>query len=120
MRVPLWSFWCKYRTAIRGVGVVFELATAVDAFECFDFAVVGGARVSEHGLGIVEVGDRGREMRLAGQKDAFEPPRICTSPFSPCYGAVIQGGFSQPNDCSMTSPYWPVGLAKLCLDAKFP
>jgi hypothetical protein len=44
-----------------------------------------GAKVCGHFFGVVEVGDGGGEMRLAGQKDAFR--RRCQ------IGAVLFGQF---------------------------
>src|SRR5690606_15032455 len=59
----------------EALGVVFEAAADVDAFESLVVAVVGGAQIGRHFVGIVEIGDGGGEMRLAGEQDVFRATR---------------------------------------------
>ena len=60
---------------LQPFGVVLEAPADVDAFQGFVVAVVGGTEVCGHGLGVVEVGDGGGEMGLAGQQDILGTTR---------------------------------------------
>ena len=53
------------------LGVVAEAAADVDALQHLVVALVRLAQVGGHIVGIVEIGDRRREMRLARQQDVL-------------------------------------------------
>ena len=61
----------KLKQFFQPLGVVLETATDVDALQHFVVALVGVTQVVRHGLRVVQVGDRGGEVRFAGQQDVF-------------------------------------------------
>ena len=61
----------EFEQLFQPLGVVPEAAADVDALQHLVVALVRLAQVGGHGLGIVEIGDRRREMRLARQQDVL-------------------------------------------------
>ena len=65
------SSWCRVEQLFQPLGVVLEAAADVDALQHLVVALMRLAQVGGHVVGIVEVGDRRREMRLARQQDVL-------------------------------------------------
>jgi hypothetical protein len=64
-------FSIKLKQLFQPLGVVFEAATDVDAFEHFIISIVCFTQIFRHFIGSIEIGDRGWEMRFTGEQDIF-------------------------------------------------
>ena len=62
-------FRVKLEQLFQPLGVVLEPAADIDALQHLVVALMRRAQVGGHGVGVIEIGDRRREMRLARQQD---------------------------------------------------
>ena len=58
----------KLKQLFETLGVVLETAADIYPLKRFIIALMGGAEVLRHGLGVIEVSNGGGEMRLPGEE----------------------------------------------------